>query len=120
MRLPGRRAAAYARSVRPNNDHLAKVSKLPERRIVLAPQIETDLRRREVDALIAIVEPDPEYQGPLVTDEATLLDAVGASPEEIQERLDAHFGDRLPIPLTTPLWRFVDALTALRPGWLYE
>lgn len=87
---------------------------------MLAPQVETNLRRREIDALIAIAEPDPEYQGPLVTDEASLLDAVGASPEEIQDRLDAHFGERLPIPLSTPLWRFVDAVKGLRPGWLYE
>jgi hypothetical protein len=96
------------------------VNEPSKKRIVLAPQVETDLRRREIDALIAIVEPDPEYQDPLVTDEASLLDAVGASPVESQHRLDAHFGERLPIPLTTPLWRFVDALNALRPGWLLE
>ena len=87
------------------------------KRIVLAPQVETERRRREIEVLIGIAEPDPEYQGALVTDEASLLDAVGATPEEIQERLDAHFGGRLPIPLTTPLWRFVDTLKALRPGW---
>ena len=84
---------------------------------MLAPTVETERRRREVDALIAVVEPDPEYQGPLVTDEASLLDAVGASAQEIQDRLDAHFGGRLPIPLSTPLWRFVDALKSLRPTW---
>ena len=93
------------------------MNKPPKKRIVLAPHVETDRRRREIEVLIAIAEPDPEYQGVLVTDEASLLDAVGASPEEIQERLDAHFGGRLPIPLTTPLWRFVDTVKALRPGW---
>jgi len=96
------------------------VSKPPKKRIVLAPHVETDRRRREIYALIAIAEPDPEYQGPLVTDEASLLDAVGASPDEIQGRLDAHFGERLPIPLRTPLWEFVDTLKALRPGWPSE
>ncbi len=84
---------------------------------MLAPQVETNRRERQVGLLIRIVEPDPEYQEPLVTDEASLLDAVGASPEEIQARLDAHFGARLEIPLTLPLWRFVDALSELRPGW---
>jgi len=96
------------------------VSKPPKKRIVLAPQVETDRRRREIYALIAIAEPDPEYQGPLVTDEGSLLDAVGASPQEIQDRLDAHFGERLPISLSTPLWEYVDTLKALRPGWLEE
>jgi hypothetical protein len=94
------------------------VTKPPKKTITLASTVETDRRRDEIDALIAIVEPDPEYQGPLVTDEASLLDAVGASPDQIQGRLDAHFGERLPIPLVTPLWRFVDALKSLRPGWL--
>ena len=93
------------------------MSKPPKKKIVLAPQVETNRCRHEIQALIRIAEPDPEYQGPLVTDEASLLDAVGASPEEIQDRLDTHFGDRLPIPLTMPLWRFVDAVKALHPGW---
>ena len=96
------------------------IPKPPKKRIVLAPQLETTRREREIGLLIRIVEPDPEYQEPLVTDEASLLDAVGASPEEIQERLDAHFGTRLAIPLTLPLWRFVDTLSALRPGWQGE
>jgi hypothetical protein len=96
------------------------MSKEPKKRIVLAPQLETNLRESEIGLLIRIVEPDPEYQEPLVTDEASLLDAIGASPEEIQARLDAHFGARLTIPLTLPLWRFVDALSALRPGWQGE
>jgi hypothetical protein len=93
------------------------VNKPLKKRIILAPTVETDDRRREIDVLIAIAEPDPEYQGPLVTDEASLLDAVGASPREIQDRLDAHFGERLPIPLSTPLWRLVDYLKSLHPGW---
>jgi len=93
------------------------MSKPPQKKIVLAPTVETERRRSEIDALISIVEPDPEYQGPLVTDEASLLDAVGASPQEIQNRLDAYFGERLSISLSTPLWRFVDALKSLRPTW---
>jgi hypothetical protein len=94
--------------------------KEPKKRIVLAPQLETNRREDDIRSLIRIVEPDPEYQEPLVTDEASLLDAVGASPEEVQARLEAHFGARLAIPLTLPLWRFVDALAALRPGWQGE
>lgn len=110
------RSSSRLMPIRPNNRPHARVSK-PPKKIVLAPTVETDRRRRDIYALIAIAEPDPEYQGALVTDEAFLLDAVGASAAEIQDRLDAHFGDRVPIPLTTPLWRFVDALKALRPGW---
>ena len=92
----------------------------PKKRIVLAPQLETSRRERDIGLLIRIVEPDPEYQEPLVTDEATLLDAIGASPDEIQERLDVHFGTRLVIPLYAAPVAIVDALSALRPGWQGE
>jgi hypothetical protein len=87
------------------------------KKIVFASGVETERRQDAVYFLIRIAEPDPEYQNPFVTDEASLVDALGASPEEIQARLDHHFGERLPIPLGLPLWQFVDAVRARRPGW---
>jgi hypothetical protein len=83
----------------------------------LTEQSETEARTREVQLLINVVEPDPEYQPFILTDEASLLDAVGHDEVEIQRRLDYYFGARLPISLGLPLWKFVDSVKGLRPGW---
>ena len=62
------------------------------RTIVLADQTQTHARERHIQLIIAMVEPDPEYQYPLVTDEATLLDAVGVDEATMMQRLKEHFG----------------------------
>lgn len=53
----------------------------------LAPTHETEAREREVQLLLNIAEPDPEYQPVLLTDEASLLEATATRPEDIQRRL---------------------------------
>jgi hypothetical protein len=90
------------------------------RKIELAPTIETDKRQREVQLLINIAEPDPEYQPVLLTDEASLLDAVGTQTEEIRRRLNAYFGVDLGLDLTTPIWQLVDQLKGVNPNWPEE
>jgi hypothetical protein len=87
------------------------------RKFELASQDETERRQREVQLLINVAEPDPEYQAFLLTDEASLLDAVPGTPELIQRRLDFYFGGPLDIPLRTPLWKYVDEVKARRTGW---
>ena len=91
--------------------------KQPGRQIEVAPSRETDLRRREVQLLINIAEPDPEYQPFIVTDEASLLDAVAADASDVERRLIAYFGHSLGLDLRTPIWRVVDAIKRIRPGW---
>ena len=91
--------------------------KQPERKIEVAPSTETESRRREVQLLINIAEPDPEYQPFIITDEASLLDAVAPNASEIQRRLDAYFGASLGLDLRVPIWRLVDTIKRLRPGW---
>jgi hypothetical protein len=91
--------------------------KRPERKIEVASSTETELRKREVQLLINIAEPDPEYQPFIVTDEATLLDAVAPGPAEVSRRLDAYFGASLGLDLRSPIWRLVDVIKQLRPGW---
>src|SRR5262245_59081875 len=88
-----------------------------ERKVDEAPSVETESRRREVQLLINIAEPDPQYQPFVVTDVASLLDAVAPEPAEILRRLDAYFGASLRLDLRTPIWRLVDAIKQLRPGW---
>ena len=83
----------------------------------LAPSTETVARGREVQLIINIAEPDPEFQPFVLTDEASLLDAVPTSPVEIARRLDAYFRADLALNLALPLWRLVDVIKRLRPGW---
>jgi len=79
--------------------------------------IETEARKREVQLLINVAEPDPEYQPFILTDEASLLDAVATEPGEISRRLNTYFGADLGLDLGTPVWRLVDRIRQLRPDW---
>jgi hypothetical protein len=90
---------------------------MPEKKVELASSIETEARKREVQLLINVVEPDPEYQPFILSDEASLLDAVLTEPREISIRLKAYFGADLGLDLGTPVWRLVDRIKRLRPGW---
>ncbi len=90
---------------------------MTSRSIELGPTSETVERGREVQLIINIAEPDPEFQPGVLTDEASLLDAVPTSPIEIARRLDAYFRADLGLDLALPLWRLVDAIRRLRPGW---
>ena len=91
--------------------------KQPDRTIEVAPSTETESRRREVQLLINIAEPDPEYQPFIVTDEASLLDAVATDASDIERRLTAYFGHSLGLDLRAPIWRVVEAIKRIRPGW---
>jgi len=64
-----------------------------------------------------IAEPDPEYQPFILTDEASLLDAVGTEAEKIMCRLNAYLGVDLALDISLPVWRLVDEIKRLRPGW---
>ncbi len=84
---------------------------------MLASQLETELRRREIQLLINIAEPDPEYQPLLLTDEASIFSAVGTDKSAIKKRMSCYFGEGLELPLHLPLWQLVDRVRQLRPGW---
>lgn len=83
----------------------------------IAPSLEVDRRAREVQFLLNVVEPDPEYQPLVLTDEATLFDAVAHDEDEIRRRLGACFGDPFAFDLSVPIWRLVDEIRAWRPTW---
>lgn len=63
------------------------MKKEEERKFELAPQVETDLRKRESQLLINIAEPDPEYQRFILTDDASIFDAVGTDETVIKQRM---------------------------------
>lgn len=83
----------------------------------LAETEKTEARQREAQLLINIAEPDPEYQPFLLTDEASLLDAVATEAAVIRSRLVAYFADDLRLDLRQPVWQLVDQIRRLRPGW---
>jgi len=89
----------------------------PHRKVELARSTETDARHREVQLLVNIAEPDPDYQPVILTDEASLLDAVPTRREEIVRRLGAYFRADLELDLRLPLWQLVDVIKRLRPEW---
>ena len=60
---------------------------MSDKKFEQAPSSETEARRREVQLLINVAEPDPEYQPFILTDEASLLDAVATDSAEITRRL---------------------------------
>lgn len=85
--------------------------------IELAESTQTLARGREVQLLLNIAEPDPEYQPGVLTDAASLLDAVPTERKEIARRLDAYFRADLELDLELPIWQVVDAIKRIRPGW---
>ena len=97
--------------------NVSQTDDMPDKKIQLAPSIETEVRKREVQLIINLVEPAPEYQPFILTDEASLLDAVATEPHEISRRLNDYFGTDLRLDLGIPVWRLVDRIKQLRPGW---
>lgn len=87
------------------------------RKIEFAATLETEARSREIQLLINVVEPDPEYQPVGLTDEASLLDAVATSDDDMLRRLSAYFRADLELDLRMPIWRLVDVIKRMRPGW---
>ncbi|HEY1308033.1 MAG TPA: hypothetical protein VGF24_30985 [Vicinamibacterales bacterium] len=90
---------------------------MSDKKLELAASVETESRKREVQLLINIVEPDPEYQPFILTDEASLLDAVATAPDAMLRRLVAYFGTELDLDLRLPVWRLVDRIKQLCPEW---
>ena len=83
----------------------------------IGEQTENDRCKREIQILVNIIQPDPQYQPLLLTGQATPFQIYELSERTIRERLEGYFRCPLPIPLASPLWQIVDALKARHPGW---
>src|SRR5690349_14819379 len=91
--------------------------KLEPKKLELADQRETEARRHEIQILLNIVEPDPNYQPFILTDEASLFAAVGTDKETMQRRLKSYFGGSVDLQLHLPMWKLVDDIKRQRPKW---
>jgi hypothetical protein len=87
------------------------------KKIEIASSVETEARRREIQLLINIAEPDPQYQPFILTDEASILDAISTEPTTIARRFDTYFDMEMKLDLSLPLWRLVDRIKQLLPQW---
>jgi hypothetical protein len=87
------------------------------KKIEIASSVETEARRREIQLLINIAEPNPQYQPFILTDEASILDAISTEPTAIARRFDTYFDMEMKLDLSLPLWRLVDRIKQLLPQW---
>ena len=87
------------------------------KKIELAESEEIEKREREVQLIINIVQPDPEYQPVFISDEACFFDISGDSETEIESRLRFYFKGELPASLITPVWQFIEVVKIQYPGW---
>ena len=87
------------------------------KKIEIAKSDETDQRTREVQLILNVVEPDPEYQATFISDEASFFDICGKDEKGIEENLRFYFKGELPAKLSTPVWQFVDIVKERYPGW---
>jgi hypothetical protein len=85
--------------------------------VEIADDTETKARAREVQVLLNIVEPDPEYQPFILTDEAYLFDAVATDEDEMLRRLALYFRGDFSFSLRQPVWKLVDEIKSVYPNW---
>lgn len=90
---------------------------IPEWRLVA--DTETTRRAAAIKALVALLEPDPHSRPWFLSDEATAFEVLLETEEEIRTRLVAALGPKAAgARLNQPLWKLVDELSVLVPGWL--
>jgi hypothetical protein len=80
---------------------------------MLEGDVEVRARATQVEEMLRHICDEEEIPY-FVSDEATLFDVCSLTPEEIAERLAAHYGRRVQITeLRLPIWRLVDRLRAM-------
>jgi hypothetical protein len=90
----------------------------PETRIGLDENGEA--RWREIQLLVNIVMPDPSCQPFYLSDDATLFEIYNHKEAIIRQRLSGYFGGLIGVDIRQPIWKLVDELKKLYPGWPEE
>lgn len=93
-------------------------------KIEIADDMEVRKREREMQTLVNVIEPDPEYQPIILTDEAYLHDLCGYEDKEILQCLEfyfsRHYEERLRISMNKYAWQVVDDIKKQFPDWMRE
>jgi len=77
----------------------------------------TRLYRREIQLLINIQQPDPEYQPILVTDKSVIFDIVTTTVKVVRQRFTEYFEQPFTYNLNQPLWKLVEDIRLSQPDW---
>ncbi len=77
----------------------------------------TRLYRREIQLLINIQQPDPEYQPILLTDNSIIFDIVTATIKVVRQRFTEYFEQPFTYNLNQPLWKLVEDIRLRQPDW---
>ena len=106
-------------SLAPQLEKLVEARKTAEatKRIVLGEKSEQ--KRREIELLVNIIAPDPEYQPWYLADEADLFAVRDQGERTLRPRLEGYFGKPLKVEIEKrqPLWELVDELKKHYPDW---
>lgn len=101
----------------PSGRHLGPIG-LVGKHAVEVSTVEVDRRRYEIAILLNAFLPNRKWQPEFIHDDLRLNACCPLEPAVIQARLEAYFGCRLPLPLSSRLWEFCDAMQELFPDWL--
>jgi hypothetical protein len=74
-------------------------------------------RWREIQLLVNIVMPDPSCQPFYLSDDASLFEIYNHREDIIRQRLAGYFGKSFKANMRQPLWKLVDELKGIYPGW---
>jgi hypothetical protein len=83
----------------------------------LGDDTETKRRSREIQILVNLLEPDPNLQPYFLSDKASVAQITLDGLDVIILRLESYFGKPLNVSLDQPLWKLVDQLKDMYPGW---
>ena len=88
-----------------------------ESQLKLTSKYKSHLYRREIQLLINILQPDPEFQPLQITDNLRVFDVVTANEKIIRERFENHFEQPFTFELKQPLWKLVEDIRLRMPDW---
>jgi len=93
------------------------LTSMTDNRFEFAPNYKTQLYRREIQLLINIQQPDPEYQPILITDRSIIFDIVTANEKIIRDRFSDYFEQPFSYNLSQPLWKLIEEIRLRQPDW---
>jgi hypothetical protein len=72
---------------------------------------------RKITTLVNILEPDPAFQSVIFSNELSIAGVLGKSEEELNRRLEAHFGGDLMLSTAQPLYKLLEQIKKVLPDW---
>ncbi|VAW77436.1 hypothetical protein MNBD_GAMMA12-1452 [hydrothermal vent metagenome] len=81
------------------------------------PDGKTHMYRREIQLLINVQQPDPEFQPILITDQSVIFDVVTSNETVIRKRFANYFEQPFHFNLLQPLWKLVEDIQRTQPDW---